>query len=285
MTKIEWTHRPGTVPVAWNPVTGCTPISPGCAHCYARRMAKRLAGRCGYPESPHEFDVTLHEDRLLQPYGYKKPRTVFVCSMGDLFHDAVPETFQMAVWGIMAASPNHTFIVLTKRAQLMRFRMERYILQLHGTLPNVWLGVTAENQEMADKRIPALLSVPAEVRFVSIEPMLGPVDLSRWLWRCECGAQPIDDSGGWRWNGERWQHHHGYPIGHIDCEPTGELSWAICGGETGPGARPMYPDWARLVRAQCQAAGVPFFFKNEGGTRRGSDYLDGQQYHEWPETK
>ena len=114
MTKIEWTHRPGTTGVTWNPVTGCTPISEGCANCYARRMAKRLAGRHGYPEAPHEFNVTLHPDKLENPLKWRKPRTVFVCSMSDLFHEDVPLWYISLIWSVMTQTPQHTYLVLTK---------------------------------------------------------------------------------------------------------------------------------------------------------------------------
>lgn len=300
MTKIEWTHRPETVGVTWNVMSGCTPISEGCTHCYAKRMATRLAGRFGYP-ADEPFKVTLHEDRLDEPLTWKKPRTVFVCSMGDLFHDLVPETFQRAVWGIMKACPQHTFMVLTKRPELMKFRLERYVYPLIGVLPNVWGLVTAENQEQADKRIPELLAIPFAVHGVSIEPMLGPVNIAPHLSQ-------------WRYEDAEFPH------------PNNRLDWVIVGGETGPGARPMHPEWARSVRDQCQQAGVPFFFKRWGnwipqsqswparreilkhspswgeweywhaptqeldgesfyrvGPKAAGDLLDGQQYHEWPE--
>jgi protein gp37 len=236
-TKIEWTDQ------TWNPVTGCTKISEGCAHCYAKRMSKRLAGRCGYPEAPHNFDVTLHPDRLDEPLRWRKPRRVFVCSMGDLFHEDVPFGFIRRVfWTMWHWSSIHIYQILTKRPHIML----SFFDYLQGTdggdligLPNVWLGVTAENQEQADKRIPILLQIPAAVRFVSVEPMLGPADLSEWI--NPQGATARDDPAR-------------YSL----------LDWVICGGESGPGARPMHPDWARSLRDQCQMAGVPFFFKQWG---------------------
>jgi len=227
-TKIEWTET------TWNPLTGCTPISPGCAHCYARRMAQRLAGRCGYPAAPHEFEVTLHPERLSEPLGWKKPRRVFVCSMGDLFHESVPFEYIARVYGVMTLNQQHTFQVLTKRpyraVDFIHWAEDRYKFA-RTPPPNIWLGATIENQEQADKRIPVLLQIPAAVRFVSVEPLLGPV----------------------------------YPL-----DPQGvRLDWVICGGETGPGARPMHPDWARSLRDQCAVAGVPFFFKKMGSAWRG----------------
>lgn len=174
-TKIEWViNQDGTKGKTWNPVSGCTPISPGCAHCYAKRMAQRLAGRCGYPEAPHEFDVTLHPEKVGDPLRWKKPTRVFVCSMSDLFHHDVPFEFIKDVSRVMRACPQHTFQVLTKRPE----RMAEFAAAIGIAWPNVWLGVTAEDQEQADQRIPVLLQIPAAVRFVSIEPLLEPVDLS-----------------------------------------------------------------------------------------------------------
>lgn len=251
-SKIEWTDE------TWNPVTGCTKVSAGCAHCYAERMARRLAGRCGYPEAPDHFKVTLHPKRLDQPLHWKKPRMVFVCSMGDLFHEDVPDEYIDRVWSKFYECPQHTFQVLTKRPE----RMYQWLVnELHNwrPLPNVWLGVTAENQTTADERIPVLLQIPAAVRFVSIEPMLGPVDLRSIHQRVDSVNYYIDAlSGNVVWLEQR----------DIGSEPMGEqsqaLDWVIVGGESGPGAQPMDPDWARSIRDQCQAAGVPFFFKQWG---------------------
>ena len=262
-SKIEWLARPGTIPVSWNVVTGCTRCSPGCLNCYAERMSKRLAGRAGYPEAPHNFDVTLHEDRLGEPFTWRKPRTVFVVSMGDLFHDSVPETYQLAVWGIMKACPQHLFIVLSKRAQLMKYRLECYVYPLIAPLPNVWLGVTAENQEQVDKRIPVLLQIPAAVHFVSVEPMLSEIEIHEYL--------PMTEQ-----NRRLWQEA-GCKSGMEDGRT---LSFVIVGAETGPGKRQMKDEWARDLRNQCYAAGVPFFFKKNN---IGEPYLDEVIYHEWPE--
>ncbi len=183
-TRIEWAE------VVWNPVSGCTPISEGCQNCYAKRMANRLRGRCGYP-ADDPFRVTLHPEKLEEPLKWKKPRRVFVCSMGDLFHEQVPDEYIAKVWEIMNNATQHTFLVLTKRPQRMKDFLARLGWYIHDrdgypmeavldeggkyTLKNVWLGVTAENQQRADERIPILLQIPAAVRFVSIEPMLGPV--------------------------------------------------------------------------------------------------------------
>lgn len=230
-SKIEWTEA------TWNPVTGCTPISEGCEHCYAKRMATRLRGRSGYPED-EPFKVTFHPEKLWEPYHWRKPRKIFVCSMGDLFHEDIPWWNLNKVFAVVEASPWHRFMVLTKRPQRMRgyFDYLRTIWRVREwPASNLWLGVTAENQQRADERIPVLLEIPAVRRFVSIEPMLGPVDLRRAF-----GTE-----------GPRQTYIE-------------QLDWVICGGETGPGARPLHPDWGRSLRDQCQAAGVPFFFKSWG---------------------
>jgi len=247
-TKIEWCQE------TWNPVTGCTPISEGCTHCYAQRMAKRLAGRYGYP-ADYPFKVTFHPDRLEDPLKWRKPRQIFVCSMGDLFHDDVSFYDIEKVFNtINDCDPqrnggvDHRFLILTKRPKRMKSFFEMSDNDWRIALnPSIWLGVTAENQKRADERIPILLQIPAAVRFVSVEPMLGPVDLRNYLFHEDCD--------------------------HYDCDencmvginpPYAGLIWTICGGESGPGARPMHPDWARLLRDQCVAAGVPFFFKQWG---------------------
>jgi protein gp37 len=267
-TKIEWCEE------TWNPITGCTPISEGCQNCYAKRMANRLRGRCGYP-ADEPFKVTLHKDRLEEPLRWKKPRRVFVGSMGDLFHEDVPDEFIYEIWDVMVQSKQHTFLVLTKRPDRMKSFIEKvmcnrmgYALTFGGTpegkkarkwaqkpVQNVWLGVTAENQRRADERIPILLQIPAAVRFVSVEPMLGPVDLTQI------------DIGGNVWinslTGDCKSYHPYGGMWKIN-ESKNKLDWVICGGETGPGARPMHPEWARSLRDQCQAAGTPFFFKQWG---------------------
>jgi protein gp37 len=253
-TKIEWTEY------SWNPVTGCTPASEGCQNCYAKRMANRLAGRCGYP-ADDPFRVTLHPEKLEEPLKWKKPRRVFVCSMGDLFHEQVPDEYIAKVWEIMNNASHHTFLILTKRPQRMKDFLARLGWYIHDrdgypmeavldeggkyTLKNVWLGVTAENQQRADERIPILLQIPAAVRFVSIEPMLGPVDLSL--------SDGVDLSMS---VGTGLKPGKSYLINSLD--------WVICGGESGSGARPMHPDWVRSLRDRCQAAGTPFFFKSWG---------------------
>lgn len=257
-TRIEWaTH-------VWNPVSGCYPVSEGCQNCYARRMANRLRGRFGYPED-EPFRVTLHPERLGEPLRWQEPRRVFVCSMGDLFHEDVPDEFIKQVFDAMATDIlqpcKHTYMVLTKRPERMLKFFERYTPQ--GTLPwpNVWLGVTAENQARADERIPILLQIPASVRFVSCEPLLGPVDLSQWLEEarfCERHGQLCEEGVTWE-NGQLVCRYCKRPVERLRL-----LHWVIAGGETGPNARPMHPDWVRSLRDQCQAAGVSFFFKAWG---------------------
>ena len=249
-SKIEWTDE------TWNPITGCTPISEGCQHCYAERMSKRLAGRCGYPfENP--FKVTLHPDKLEQPLRWKKPRKIFVCSMGDLFHPDVSGDFLYEIWGIMAQCPQHIFMVLTKRPEIMRLWYDDIFIRLNplyrkNPLPNIWLGVTAENQARADERIPILLRVPAAVRFVSVEPMLGPIELEHYF--PEYDYLPTC---------KYFRIAYGLDSNKPVIVRSG-IDWVICGGETGPGARPMHPDWVRSLRDQCVTAGVPFFFKSWG---------------------
>jgi len=226
MSKIEWTD------VTWNPVTGCDKISPGCKNCYAERMAKRLAGRVGYP-ADDPFRVTLHYDKLETNFG-KKPKKIFVCSMSDLFHPDVPFWFIETVHDVIREWHIHTFQILTKRPERIleyyKWRKEIYMPGRNSVPPeNAWYGVSVENQKYADERIPILLQIPAKVRFVSVEPMLGPIDL-------------------FKINGKS----KGFGV---------FFDWVICGGESGPGARPMKLEWARGLRDQCKQMGVPFFFK------------------------
>ena len=178
-TKVGWVTNPdGTKGKTWNPITGCTKISPGCKNCYAERMARRLAGRFGYPEAPHHFDVTLHPDKLDVPLRWKKPRTVFVCSMGDLFHEDVPVDFVDNVFSTMEFLVKHTFMVLTKRPE----NMKKYVRFSYpfGLPKHIRLGVTAENQAAADERREAFKQCPAAVKFISYEPAIGPVDWTGW---------------------------------------------------------------------------------------------------------
>lgn len=255
-TKIEWaTHT-------WNPLRvrtengwsfGCQKISPGCLNCYAGRMNKRLFGGKDYTYTDAPTGFYLDQQVLEQPLHWRKPRTVFVCSMCDLFHENVGMGKQLMVLSWMMEAKQHRFMVLTKRPDIMRQLFQTAMENDKTSWPadNVWLGVTAENQEEANRRIPILLSIPAAHRFVSIEPMLGPVDLST-SWH--------DYLRGW--DTDTVDDGDGYPM--PEQAQTEKLDLVIVGGESGPGARPMHPDWARSVRDQCQAAGVPFFFKQWG---------------------
>jgi len=245
-TKIEWTDK------TWNPVTGCTPISEGCANCYAKRMAARFKGRYGYP-ADGPFKVLTHPYKLDEPSRWRKPSRIFVVSMGDLFHEDVPILFIRLVLNTIERNPHHTFIILTKRPKRMEEIFNHNSMFVENpnredgwrfkAPKNLWLGVSVENQARAEDRIPILLQIPAAVRFVSVEPMLGPVNLSTLT------GEFTDHPESNRRVFERY---------------TDGLDWVICGGESGPGARPMHPDWARSLRDQRQAAGVPFFFKQWG---------------------
>ena len=302
-TGIEWTDE------TWNPTTGCDRVSPGCDNCYALGMAKRLKamGQADYQTdgdpktSGPGFGLAIHPHRLDQPLRWKKPRKVFVNSMSDLFHDRVPDEFIAQVWTVMAATPQHTYQILTKRHGRLRSLIRRiawrsptteernrgirgsqaYVqadekLNDHlGTprvLPNVWLGVSVENQQWADIRIPALLMTPAAVRFLSMEPLLGPVDLTSIAWT-NGGGTHLDVVNGW----------HGVPgVWRADAK---RVDWVIAGGESGPGARPMQPQWARQLRDQCDFAGVPFFMKQTGSVLASEWGLKGKGHDpaEWPE--
>lgn len=242
MTKIEWTDT------VWNVVTGCTKIASGCKHCYAARMANRLRGRCGYP-ADDPFRVTLHPDRLEQPLRWRKPRMVFVCSMGDLFHDDVPDYFIAAVFGVMAATPQHTYQVLTKRPDRMRDLLSRI-----NTDDNVCLGTSASTQRDLDANVPLLLSTPAAVRFVSLEPLLRPIDLVDMI-----DSSSATDGTALMGDGR-----------------NRGLDWVIVGGESGPRARPMHPQWVRAIRSQCVEAGVTFFFKQWGEYAPGRWWCDSE---------
>ncbi len=230
-TTIEWTEA------TWNPVTGCTKVSPGCQHCYAERMAKRLQAM-GQPHYAHGFGVSCHQDALPLPLRWKKPRRIFVNSMGDVFHSRVPDDFVRDVFEVMAEAEQHCFQLLTKRAERLA--------ELAPWLPwpgNVWMGVSVETADYLD-RLDHLRKVPAAVRFVSFEPLLGP-------------------------------------IGQVDL--TG-IDWVIVGGESGPSARPMDSSWATDLRDQCVAVGVSFFFKQWGGTRKkqAGRLLEGRVWDEAP---
>lgn len=288
MTAARWWTR------TWNPVIGCSHASPGCDHCYAERMAHRLAQN---PATPQYRDVVangrwtgktvLVESALELPLRWRKPSMIFVCSMGDLFHESVPDAWIDRVFAVMALCPQHTFLVLTKRPERAREYFNYFgeyadtsdfaelmipFLRKHRNsarkddgwpFPNVWLGVTVEHPDYL-WRVEELMQIPAAKRFVSVEPQVGPVDLSYWLegWMCrKCGVARLP------------MGEHGYCDCPIPDDPAeeaqgdhrpGMLDWVIAGGETGPEARPVHPDWVRSLRDQCEAAGVPFLFKQWG---------------------
>jgi protein gp37 len=293
-TKIEWTDA------TWNPVTGCSLVSKGCRYCYAAALAasrlknhpsrKGLAKRNAAGVAQFTGEVRFNEKWIDQPLRWRKPRRIFVCAHADLFHENVPDEWIDKVFAVMALCPQHTFQVLTKRpermlAYLTTDRREYLIAAAqavvpgptpgiwpHLPLPNVWLGVSIEDQPTADTRIPYLLKTPAAVRFVSAEPLLGPVDLRS----LEGGTLWI---GGNRGCGGKHHHigRHGDVIHGVkhDCDPRFPhhhhdelcgpgLDWVIVGGESGDHARAMDPQWARALRDQCSAAGVPFLFKQWG---------------------
>lgn len=269
-TKIEWTDE------TWNQIIGCSKTSPGCQNCYAERMAKRQwwmhkgfdhayhrVVKIGYDGGPLGWNgkTAFVESALDKPLHWRKPRKIFVCSMGDLFHESVPFEWIDKVFAIIALCPQHTFQILTKRPE----RMWEYFRPIGGTtrmdwivskmasilnvsrivrpawpLPNLWLGTSTENQEQADKRLPHLLQFPAVIHFMSGEPLIEPVLIpSQYM----CGfARRLNKTP-------------------IRCN---KLDWVICGGESGPKARPMHPDSVRSLRDQCKAAGVPFMFKQWG---------------------
>jgi len=234
-TAIEWTDA------TWNPITGCTKITRGCDNCYAARFSERFRGVPGHPFESG-FDLTLRPERLRQPLAWSRPRMIFVNSMSDLFHKKVPRRFIDQVFDTMERADWHTFQLLTKRSSLMR---DYLLMRWADRTPpkHIWIGVSVED-ERAKGRIAHLRAAPATVRFLSIEPLIGPI-------------------GGLRLDG---------------------IHWVIAGGESGPRARPMHTDWARQVRDQCRQQRVPFFFKQWGGVRpkSGGRALDGREWNELP---
>jgi protein gp37 len=240
-TKIEWTEK------VWNPVTGCTKVSQGCKNCYAERVFPRP-----YPGRAFT-DVRTHPDRLNDPMHWRKPCRIFVNSMSDLFHEAIPDDFIFAVFVTMARAKQHTFQALTKRAKRMcdllcSWQQKGLTLRegCGAVLPNVWLGVSVEDQKTADERIPLLLQTPAAVRWISAEPLLGPIDL-RYLHFD--GVCEIDSLAG----------THGVLRPHGGANKR--LDWVVVGGESGPHARPMRELWARELVQHCQVHKVPVFMK------------------------
>lgn len=291
-TSIEWTEK------SWNPIAAyfegkrgwmCSKPSAGCKNCYSERLNLRLGNGLLYTaENAAKVDWQLVN--LDEPGKWRKPAKCFVESMGDLFHEALPDELIGRVWSKMLEYPQHTFQVLTKRASRMRELIGRFTEEAERkglrSADHIWTGVSVENQEQADKRIPELLKIPARVRFLSCEPLLSAVDLSKWLQVCSvCEQSPGLD---WRWTGEEWQHHHGYPYGHAPSKwANDKIHWVIAGGESGPGARPVDIRWFRSLRDQCIAAGVPYHFKQWGGVKKklSGRTLDGRTWDEVPESK
>lgn len=293
-SRIEWTNE------VWNPTTGCSHVTSGCKNCYAERITKRFRKDHKPWTVPNEVhNVVLHPDRLTAPLHWRKPRMVFVDSMSDLFHWRISNDFIDQVFAVMAMCPQHTFQILTKRADrmfaymkdiqdndknLQRWAQHAYDLtgspcasgifdEIEWPVPNVWLGVSTENQSTANERIPLLLKTPAAIRFLSCEPLLGPITPHLFG---ECGSAKgvcTDNS----------------------CRT--KIDWVICGGESGPGARPMHPDWALSLRDQCVITKVPFFFKQWGdwmpnatgdmpmvrvGKKQAGRLLNGKLWNEYP---
>lgn len=230
-SSIEWTHA------TWNPIRGCTKVSPGCKHCYAEAFAERWRGVAGHPYE-QGFDLRLVPEKLEEPLGWRRPRMIFVNSMSDLFHEEVPEAFIEAVFDVMVRAPWHTFQILTKRSA----RLRELAVRLRWPA-NIWQGVSVENNRYTC-RIEDLREVPAAVRFLSIEPLLGPIP-----------RLPLEG-----------------------------ISWVIVGGESGPHHRPIDPSWVREIRDQCLHAQVPFFFKQWGGrtSKTGGRLLDGREWNGMP---
>jgi protein gp37 len=319
-TSIEWCDR------SWNPVRGCSIVSPGCHSCYAMKQAHRFAGPGGSYEGLTKRTersgpqwtgkVITVESALLEPLSWRKPARVFVNSMSDLFHEDVPDAFIDKVFAVMALADRHTFQVLTKRADRMRAymldlnrvdRIDEHIWQWHtesttnampigGVLPNVWLGVSVENQQYADERIPLLLQTPAAVRFISAEPLLGPLDLRSYVHNVSTYHVSVDVEGAIKNRACDFLTDNGRPMSPEEAETalrslvaegvkrikstdecvgfsdqTGcpghrhrRVDWVIVGGESGPGARPFDLAWARSIVQQCKAAGVACFVKQVG---------------------
>ncbi len=242
-TAISWAEH------TWNPISGCTKVSPGCAHCYAESIMLRF--KRGPAFLPGNDSVFLHPDRLDRPRSIREPSIIFTCSMSDIFHEEVPLAFLEDIFGVIEACPQHQFLLLTKRAERMKEILTRPAWR--WPLPNVWLGVSAENQRWADIRIPLLLDVDAAIHYVSAEPLLRSLDLGRWM-RCKlCGAQKDD----------HWADAAIRAIDPPDHQFVG-IDWLIVGGESGAKARPMHPEWPSALAIQAAEAGIAFHFKQWG---------------------
>lgn len=285
-TDIEWCYGPdGSQGFTWNPVTGCSPASPGCDNCYASRIANRFKGTAAFPDG---FNVKLHPDRIDEPRKLKKPSRIFVCSMSDIFHPDIPDEFIERIFKVMRECPQHTFFVLTKRPERMlgwnlcicsndspakMGQVPRYVSNWFA--PNIWVGVSAENQEQASRRIPVLLDLEVANRFVSIEPMLGPVDLTVLPANCRgINRRIVFEDYVNAYTGQSFDPQT-LTWGSIEFE---HIDWVICGAESGPGKRPCKTEWVYNLKKQCQVANVPFFFKNYNDARDANCKFDG----EWP---
>jgi len=317
-TSIDWAKK------SWNPIVGCSPASPGCTNCYAMSMAHRLTiiGLAGSMDEngyfvrgtgplDHYFGTTIKpikgrphwtgkmnvapDSVLVQPLTWRKPARIFVNSMSDLFHEAVPDSFIDRVFAVMAVAPQHDFLILTKRAARMRRYMtamgtptrialavrelpqvgpKPMVFSMGWPLPNVWPGVSVEDQLRANERIPELLATPAAVRWVSGEPLLGPIELRSLeapskVWPgdhhlgpgTECARQLDALSGATGWVGNRLT---ALELEDLEEPRRPKLDWVVVGGESGPKARPMHPDWVRTIIRDCKASGTPLFFKQWG---------------------
>ena len=261
-TGIEWTDA------TWNPIRGCSKVSAGCKFCYAETMAARFAGE-GLPyngvieNGKWNGKITFHEDKLDQPLRWKKPRKIFVNSMSDLFHKNVSDEWLDKIFGTMFSAPHHTYQILTKRPERMKFYLDSRVSMLdkYRTMgeevearSNIWLGVSFENQKAIDERMPILIKTRAAVRWASIDPLLESIDFS------------------------------------VSIFLSDKLHWVVVGGESGPGSRPMDPDWARSLRDQCDFAEIPFLFKQWGdwfdgervGKKLAGRHLDGKLHDGYP---
>lgn len=305
-TSIEWATK------VWNPVRGCSIVSKGCTNCYAMKQAHRFAGPGGKYEGLTQMsrggpvwtgEVRAHPSQLEIPLHWRKPQRVFVNSMSDLFHEDVPDSFIDQVFAVMALCPQHTFQVLTKRPERMRQYMtaastgkrslinstgaeffkrivtDDLIAAIKASFPNVWLGVSVEDQATADERIPLLLETPAALRWVSYEPALGLVDFERVCVRGGATLSTVSDA----LRGHKWDesaYTGGAPPLKSDPPDGARLDWIVVGGESGPGARPFDIGWARSTVEQCKGAGVACFVK-QLGARVNWDGCAGPDEH-WP---
>ncbi len=297
-TAISWTDA------TWNPVSGCSKVSPGCAHCYAEALSLRF----GFTSKPWTAgnaaeNVVCHPDRLDQPLRWRRPRRIFVNSMSDLFHEQVPGSFINLVWNTMLNARHHTYQVLTKRPERLRQWTEQAARAKHWPVEDIWpswiwLGVSVEDQQRADERIPILLDTPAAVRFVSCEPLLGPVDLTPHLWRdtLNIGSAVVRMRlGELSTPAVNWVIAGGEsrgPAARALVEPATRRTsgWSIgaefhAGRETTWHPRPEALAWVRSLRDQCAGAGVAYFFKQWGGPTptAGGHLLDGRAWRQWPD--